>query len=489
MSIIFGVRVAQGDFVQERDLKHLAHATNRYALDGTFIKTVGRIGMGFQPYHTHQRSNLETQPVVTARGDLLAFDGRLDNHAELRELLGIENRDAPDSLLVIAAFERWGEGCFVQLVGDWALAFWRLQDRSLYLARDHAGTRTLYYEFAEERLMWATFLETFFTDGRTRELDGGYAARYLAVQPLRDLTPYKGIMAVTPAHYLKIRGNKFSRMPYWSAMVKGQIRYRNDAEYEEHFLSLFRRSVERRAGPGAPILAELSGGMDSTSIVCLSDHSRRQNGALSKDLIDTVSYFDNTEPSWNERPFFTAVEAQRSKQGIHIDVSAKEASYHPPDLAYLLPGTDALSLLKEHEFERHIQRKDYRVILSGIGGDELLGGPPDPLPELSDYLVRGQFLAFLRQSLRWCVPSRTPLLQMLIRTARFSARIYPTPSRRPKTRPPIKPEGGESVRGELIAGVKEHSSSGAHDSLSVRFLVNCPCDPQPGSYVEPGRIP
>jgi asparagine synthase (glutamine-hydrolysing) len=145
VNIILGVRAADAQSVDERHLRALAQGTNRYAPDGTFVLADGHVGMVFQPYHTHERSRLEAQPIVDVRGNMLCFDGRLDNHEELQEALGLPSQIASDSEIILAAFERWGESCFSRFIGDWALALWSSAERSLYLARDHAGMRTLYY--------------------------------------------------------------------------------------------------------------------------------------------------------------------------------------------------------------------------------------------------------------------------------------------------------------------------------------------------------
>ena|ERR1700722_5911156 len=142
MSIIFGVKKPEGDVVEERQLLNVSEATDRWAPDGTFVRVMGRIGMGFQPYHTHQRSNLESQPVIDDFRNMISMDGRLDNHKELRELLNIEDPEAPDSVIVLAGFRFWGEECFSRFIGDWALAIWCATTHSVFLARDHAGTRT-----------------------------------------------------------------------------------------------------------------------------------------------------------------------------------------------------------------------------------------------------------------------------------------------------------------------------------------------------------
>ena len=382
--------------------------------------------MGFQPYYTHLRSNLDAQPAAGASGNMLTFDGRLDNHLELRTLLDIQDNESSDSRIVLAAFERWGEECFSRFIGDWALALWSHRDRTLYLARDHAGTRTLFYEQAGGTFRWATYLETFFATNVSRSLDEAYIAAYLGSAPKYDLTPYKSIRAVPPAHFLVFRDRGVIVKPHWEWMARGRIRYKSDAEYEEHFLALLRQSVERRTGPGAPILAQLSGGMDSTSIVCMCDHIRRSNDPKAK-LFDTVSYFDDSEPSWNERPYFSLVEARRGKVGFHVDTTLQDRTFGPHDSEQgpcLLPGTDRSSLDGERIFRELVGDKEYRAILSGIGGDELLGGVPTPLPELSDYLAGLHFGQLLKRATEWCLSNRSPLANTLLETTRFTAGLY-----------------------------------------------------------------
>jgi asparagine synthase (glutamine-hydrolysing) len=436
MSIIFGIRKAEGQAVEERQLLHLAHATDRYAPDGTFVHANGRVGMGFQPYHTHQRSNIESQPVVDGRGDVLVMDGRLDNHAELCGHLDIREADTADSLIVLAAFERWGEDCFSRFIGEWALALWSHADRSLYLARDHAGTRTLYFEQTKDQILWSTFLETFFDEQKARDLDERFAVCYLGCQLIGHLTPYKGVRAVPPAHYLKFHEGQVVRKPHWQWQAKDKIRYHTDLEYEEHFLSLFQQSVERHTAPGAPILAQLSGGMDSTAIVCMSDHIRNSQGATPEDLLDTISYYNDTEPNWDEKPYFTAVEQQRGKKGVHIDASLFGPTFQPPDTTYLLPGPDSGTNQREAYWMHAAGLPRYRTILSGIGGDEVLGGVPTPMPELADRLVSGDLRGLIHASISWSLVNRSPLIYMLADTMRFTIDVYRNDGARAGAMPP-----------------------------------------------------
>jgi len=438
MSVIFGICRPRGETVETDELVNLAACTERYAPDGAFVHAQSQIGMGFQPLHTTERSRMDSQPVIDAHGNMLVLDGRLDNYGDLCRELDIRAFNTSDSQLVLAAFLRWGEACFSLFVGDWSVALWSAVNKSLYLARDHAGMRTLYFQYSRGRVLWSTYLEQFLAIGAANDLDEQYAASYLASLPIGDLTPYLGVRAVPPAHYVVVGKGRLRTIPHWQWMTGHRLCYKTDEEYEQHFLSLFRTSVERRTGSGAPILAQLSGGMDSTSIVCMSDYIRRFKYPAAE-LVDTLSCYDDSEPSWNERPYFSITEARRGKTGIHIPASYGDRSLEPADPSqgiYLFPGEDSTSIDGERRFRQQIGHKDYRVVLSGLGGDELLGGVPTPSPELADYLIAGKLKLLLTQATAWCIANRTAIWQELFSTAKFAADLYRRPHIDRKNLPP-----------------------------------------------------
>jgi asparagine synthase (glutamine-hydrolysing) len=427
MSIILGIRGPFEHRVEQAELLRLASVTERYAPDGTFVHSSAGLGLCFQAYHTHQRSRLESQPTSDRFGNVIVLDGRIDNHIELKNELGIKDSDVSDSLIVLQAFKRWDLECFAHLTGDWALALWSATDRVLYLARDHAGTRTLYFQNVGSTIRFATHLETFFAHGEKYKLDEEFAASFLCGRPVRDLTPYLGICAVPPGHYLAFSKNGVTKGVHWNWLEGDLIRYQSDAEYEEHFIALFKQSVERRTGPGAPILAELSGGMDSTSIVCMSDHIRRSQGADLLGLLETVSYYDPSEPSWDEEPYFSITETRRGKVGIHLRASMLNSTFEPNDsfqAQYLLPGTDSAAVKQEEIMLESFAGREFRVILSGHGGDEVVGGIPTPMPELADLLHSMKLLRFLQQAAKWAIVQRMPVTHTMWDAIRFLHRSY-----------------------------------------------------------------
>lgn len=429
MSAIFGTCLSRDAAVDQQFMLLLARATAGYGIDGTHTLRHGRIGMGFQAFHTHQRSRLELQPVIDHLGNIVVLDGRLDNFQDLAVREGIRAECVPDSTIILKVFERHGVHCFSRLVGDWALALWSARDSVLYLARDHAGSRTLFYSNVPGETRWSSYLESFFVGNVTPEIEREYMARALAGQEIRELTPYKGILAVPPAHYVAVQNGRETVRSHWNWVADTNIVYRSEAEYDRHFLSLFESAVARRFEPGGPILAELSGGMDSTSIVCMADKIVRDSGDLSK-LIDTVSYFDDTEPDWDERPYFVAAENHRNRRGIHLESSPIGCDLEPLILAgrtYPYPGCDSGTIQRSIRFEQKVGAGRYRIILSGIGGDELLGGVPTAMPELANYLRQGRPLKLVSRAFEWCMADRTPLVEMLWDTVTFTSHLYRNP--------------------------------------------------------------
>jgi asparagine synthase (glutamine-hydrolysing) len=245
--------------------------------------------------------------------------------------------------------------------------------------------------------------------------------------------------------------------------LKDHIHYSVEAEYDNHFLLLFRKAVERRSEAGPHILAQLSGGMDSTSIVCMSDNLRRaQNPAA--ELIDTISYYDDTDPNWDEKSYFLRVEAERKKDGIHIG-SADRWTFEPADASlgrYLLPGADSGSIEREKRFQSLVGDVGYRVILSGIGGDELLGGVPTPFPELADYLIALKFKRLLQQSVSWCLAERTPVSHTLVKLLKFTAGLYRQMDLHPSTNVPwVRSESRVACLGQF----SERETPNLHPSI------------------------
>ncbi|MCI0724319.1 MAG: asparagine synthase-related protein, partial [Acidobacteria bacterium] len=326
MSVQFGRWNFDGKPVGRDYLEKVEPLLAPYGPDDRGSYSKESISMLYRAFHTTKESHGETQPHITASGAILTWDGRLDNRAELiRQFTEILTINSTDVAIVGAAYESGGSDCFSMLIGDWALSICDPHTRSVILAKDPIGTRHLFYSLEDNQVTWSTLLDPLVLfAGKTFSLCEEYIAGWLSFFPATHLTPYVGIQSVRPSSSVLIRPGNQTVCKYWDFDPEKRIRYRTDAEYEEHFRVVFSEAVRRRLRSDSPILAELSGGMDSSSIVCMAD-TIIASGAAETPRLDTISYHNDSEPNWNERPYFTKVEEKRCRTGCHIDVGKQES--------------------------------------------------------------------------------------------------------------------------------------------------------------------
>src|SRR6266478_5510687 len=272
MSAQAGVWNFDGEPLDEAFLETLASAIDQYGPDGRNVYIEGSIGMVYRAFHTTAESRIECQPYVT-REAVITWDGRLDNGDELLTQLSEDlTDDRTDVAIVAAAFERWGPDCFRRIIGDWAMSIWRPLDRELLFASDYMSIRHIFYYPKNNRIWWSTDLTPLvLLSGEKFHIDDDYIAGYFANDPDSHATPYCEIRQVPAGKFVRVRNGRASVERYWRFGPKSRIRYKTDAEYEDHFRCVFRQSVRRRLRSDSPVLAELSGGLDSSSIVCMAD--------------------------------------------------------------------------------------------------------------------------------------------------------------------------------------------------------------------------
>jgi asparagine synthase (glutamine-hydrolysing) len=144
-------------------------------------------------------------------------------------------------------------------------------------------------------------------------------------------------------------------------------------------------------------------------------------GGAETPRLDTISYYDDSEPNWNERPYFTKVEAKRGRTGTHIDVSKQDPfNFRLSSDRFVATPASAGCPAGEanRQFAACVVSQRNRVVLSGIGGDEVTGGVPTSAPELEDLFARGQFRKLAQQLKVWALNKRKPWFHLLFEAAR-----------------------------------------------------------------------
>ena len=417
MSVLFGIWNFDHAGIAAEYLAGIRATLSSYSSDGKSEYSGSDVHLIHLPFHVTRESEDESQPFVTPSGQMLLWDGRLDNRQELIGSLRKELRgDLTDAAIAAAALESWGTDGLRKLVGDWALSLWNPKEQSVVLAKDFLGARQLYYTVDRNSFVWSTLIDPLLLPNKPFQLQEEYLAGWLSQFPAAHLTPFAGIHAVPPSSFVFFRRAKVTARRYWDFDPGKRIRYRDDRQYEEHFRNVFGESVRRRLRSSTPVLAELSGGMDSSSIVCVAD-AVMADGFVETPRLDTVSYFDDSETNWNELPFFAKVEQQRGRAGRHVALDFRSqwrSSFDHRSFA-ATPGS-GVRLNDNSGYQQSLRSGEYRVLLQGVGGDEVLGGVPAATPELADLLRAGNVRLFLRQLTAWALACKIPAFHLFADT-------------------------------------------------------------------------
>jgi asparagine synthase (glutamine-hydrolysing) len=418
MSVQYGLWRFNHATIEPKEIAHIRSTLAAYESEQVCEYSERDIHLIHLPFRVTPESEIEKQPFLSRSDRLVLWDGRLDNRQELIGSLRSELYGAfTDVAIVAAALDAWGTAALSKLIGDWALSVWNPQECTVLLAKDFLGAKSLYYTKSEKGFAWSTVIDPLFLfQPNPFRLQEEYLAGWFSHFPAAHLTPFVGIHSVPPSSYVLFRECQIAVRKYWNFDSSKTLFYRDDREYEEHFRTAFGESVRRRLRSKAPILAELSGGMDSSSIVCMAD-ALAFGGFSEIPRVDTISYFENSEPNWNEAPYFEKVEQQRGRTGHHVAVEFKK-HWHPSFQPTVFAATPDSGILVDRNvgYSSHVRSGGYRVLLQGIGGDEVLGGVPTPLPELGDLLARGRVRDFLRQLITWAVARKTPALHLFLET-------------------------------------------------------------------------
>jgi asparagine synthase (glutamine-hydrolysing) len=382
--------------------------------DGGEEVLAGRVGMTYRAFHTNAESRRESQPLISPLGHVLCWDGRLDNRDELfalvrRELQG----DRTDAALVLAAYENWGTDFLPRLIGDFALSLWDPLRTTLILARDPFGVRPLYYVRTNEDLVWSSTLTSLLAlPGIDAEVNDDYVAGCVALYPELASTPYRNLHAVEPGQAVIVEDRRFRTRRFWRPAHNAEIRYTKDAEYEEHFRELFREAVACRLRSDRPIWSELSGGLDSSSIVFMADRIQA-DGQAAVTPLTTLSFLDNPSSTFFDRRFIEVVERERGRKGVHVDGGGHWIRLASPEDSRVVTPLTSLCVSDLHRrVWQHMNDAGARVLLSGLGGDQVTWSNLEPGPELGDLFAACKPALLHRRLQVWSEATRIPYAQL-----------------------------------------------------------------------------
>lgn len=404
---------------QREQLAILWNALDAYGPDGGDIQFAGPVAMCYRAFHVNEESRFEVQPLAGCKNTMIVGDLRLDNREELiaslRGTLLKEPSATTDIELALAAYEKWGEQFAIHLTGEFALMLYDARVEKVLLARDHIGTRPLYYHYDKQRLICSSELGPLFEAAQiSLEVNNDFVAGYLMYDPEPGQTAYKNIQSVKPFHCLTFTAEGQPRQTrYWDPARIKPIRFKADADYVEGFKFHFTNAVRGPLRTNRPVFSDLSGGLDSSSIVCMA-HRLMQNGEVPAPELLTVSLVSSASPTSDQTAYIRHVEEQIGREGFHIDEDDSPL-FSTFSVENALPNLNPLLFCeaKHRRIRTLMEQVDARVLLCGSGGDEITCAQQNPSPELADLLVAFRFKALHERIKAWSARAKRPYLTLL----------------------------------------------------------------------------
>jgi len=339
------------------------------------------------------------QPMLSPDGRyVIIFNGEIYNFLELRrelESLGASFRTESDTEVILEAWREWQEGMLPRFNGMWALAIFDTETNYLFLARDRFGIKPLLYAVTPERLVFASEQRALMQSGLfATSIDVGVARRFVldafGVEG-SERTLCREVRRLQAGHFMWVRKGRLDIRRWWNTVDHLPALPRSDAEQVDRFRELFLYAVGLRMRSDVPIGTCLSGGFDSTAVLCtMAAHEKagmgpRDNAAWRHAFVATFPGASN-----DERPFAEQAAAWAKVDPTFLEIGQKEAL---PDLERILTDADDIYLLPPSPIwliYRELRRQKVVVSLDGHGADELMGA----------YRQEGEALAFrLRNTL------------------------------------------------------------------------------------------
>jgi asparagine synthase (glutamine-hydrolysing) len=350
----------------------------------------------------------DTQPVELSTGGRLTWDGRLDNRIDLMAELGMPAAEhVADSALVGRAIERWGEErSWPRLIGDWSAVLWDPQSRSIVLANDFMGVRPLYFVVTDSYCAWSTALEGLVAiTGRRTDQDDVFFVCSVMRSRMPGRTPYRGIHTLMAGHRTRIDASGVRDEQYWH-LPDTMLRFLDRRDYEVRLRELLRQAVARRLRSDRPVWMELSGGWDSSSIVCMAGRLAEE-GAVSAPQLATVSYVLPDDPESDETRFIAAVEEQVGLQHEHVALHRGNTFTIPNPVHFRTVSSQALA-----SYER-MRAAGARALLSGRMGDGVFGNFPIEHASIIAALKQPRLPALLRELRAWSLDAHETAWSLL----------------------------------------------------------------------------
>lgn len=327
------------------------------------------------------------QPMIRSKGNsnyIITYNGELYNALEIRRELeahGYTFSTTCDTEVLLIAFIEWGPACLERFNGIYAFGIWDEAAQTLFMARDRAGVKPLFYTKRGSSFLFGSELKTLLANPAVPpEIDREGLAEIFCMGPSR--TPghgvFRGISELKPGYCMIYNRNGMRIWPYWKLESKPHV---DDFETTvAKVRDLLEDSVVRQLVADVPVCSLLSGGLDSSALTAFASRTYAVKGLLNTYSIDYVDNDLHFKPSIFQ-PNHDAPWIERMSQCF--GTNHKRILVDTPELYdYLIPAMEARDLPGMADIDSSLYvfcreiKKDATVAVSGECADEMFGGYP-----------------------------------------------------------------------------------------------------------------
>jgi asparagine synthase (glutamine-hydrolysing) len=322
------------------------------------------------------------QPIHNEEKTLwIVYNGEIYNFQYIKnELVKLGHRfyTDTDTETLLHAYEEWHEECLKLLNGMFAFAIWDTEKKRLFLARDRLGIKPLYYYSSSEKFLFASEIKALLMDRETPKLPNESAICQFLLTGFQytEDTFFLGIKELSPGHYMIVDKSGQNLSSYW-AITDNDSLINDTAAPEDlslRFLELLSDAIYIRIPSGLSVGSYLSGGLDSTSIVCLTEEIIRKKKVGNSQIL--ISAFYN-EASSDERPAIEKVSKLINKEVNNVYPSTVKQWSDIKTFVYHLD--EPVTVLNYYAYWclSRITTGLAKITFSGQGPDEFLAGHND----------------------------------------------------------------------------------------------------------------
>jgi len=332
-------------------------------------------------------------------GMVVIANARLDNRSALAESLAIDDAALSlmgDSLLILKAYQQWGESCPKHLLGDFVFIIWDESLQQLFCARDHFGIKVLFYAVTDKGIMLTNEHGAFFNSHwLPKVLDEHWLVDRLwglGSKPFES--PYQGIAVLPAAHSLVIDAKGLRLQRFWQLTTTDVCTGMDDEAIIKALKNRFNRAVKRRLRSDYALGAELSEGLDSNGIVGFAAK------ALGEQTLHTFSYQCEKETAENSDVWHDTYQDIYGMVAMYDNVvsiwsDSKSQQYEQKLMAFFHHFGGLLDISGGHFLRSGLAKKQgIRTLLSGWGGDHCVTSYGNFYD--SELLSKGRFIALYR---------------------------------------------------------------------------------------------